>query len=113
MSEVNCPLRGCDYSGAPSSVEAHISRLTDSSHQGEVGQAWRDALEPGEESADWSFPIGESRRTLVLAGVAVVVLYLLVSRAGSNDQQNDQQNQGTEGDQDQQDELAEAGQEVW
>lgn len=39
-----CPL--CDdYSGQPSSVEAHISRMTDPLHQGEVGRGHRDDLE--------------------------------------------------------------------
>jgi len=43
---VMCPL--CDdYSGSPSSVEAHISRLTDPDHQGEVGRAHRDELQSG------------------------------------------------------------------
>lgn len=39
-----CPL--CDdYSGKPSSVEAHISRMTDPIHKGEVGRAHRDHLQ--------------------------------------------------------------------
>lgn len=39
-----CPL--CDdYEGQPSSVEAHISRMTDPVHQGEVGRSHRDDLE--------------------------------------------------------------------
>lgn len=39
-----CPLCG-DYEGQPSSVEAHISRMTDPVHRGEVGRAHRDQLE--------------------------------------------------------------------
>lgn len=43
-----CPL--CDdYRGKPSSVEAHISRMTDPIHQGEVGRAHRDELQRGVE----------------------------------------------------------------
>jgi len=39
-----CPL--CDdYRGQPSSVEAHISRMTDLVHQGEVGRAHRDDIQ--------------------------------------------------------------------
>lgn len=42
--EAMCPL--CDdYRGKPSSVEAHISRMTDLIHQGEVGRAHRDELQ--------------------------------------------------------------------
>lgn len=43
-TEATCPL--CDdYRGAPSSVEAHISRMTDPVHKGEVGRAHRDHLQ--------------------------------------------------------------------
>lgn len=50
--QADCPL--CDdYTGPPSSVEAHISRMTDPVHQGETGQGHRDDLlrqvEEGEE----------------------------------------------------------------
>lgn len=42
-TDASCPL--CDdYRGAPPSVEAHISRMTDPIHQGEVGQSHRDDL---------------------------------------------------------------------
>lgn len=42
--DAQCPL--CrDYEGPPSSVEAHISRMTDPIHQGEVGRAHRDDIE--------------------------------------------------------------------
>lgn len=49
--QATCPL--CDdYSGAPSSVEAHISRMTDLVHQGEVGRAHRDHLQQSVETTD-------------------------------------------------------------
>jgi len=45
--EVLCPL--CEeYEGAPSSVEAHISRMTDGHHKGEVGRSHRDYFEESE-----------------------------------------------------------------
>lgn len=44
FGNATCPL--CDdYSGPPSSVEAHISRMTDPVHQGEVGRAFRDHIQ--------------------------------------------------------------------
>lgn len=46
--ECVCPL--CeDYTGPPSSVEAHISRKTDETHQGEVGQMHRETLQEDAE----------------------------------------------------------------
>lgn len=46
--ECVCPL--CeDYRGPPSSVEAHISRKTDETHQGEVGQMHRETLQEDAE----------------------------------------------------------------
>jgi len=51
VSEAACPL--CDdYTGEPSSVEAHISRMTDPVHQGEVGRAHRDDLHRQVEATD-------------------------------------------------------------
>lgn len=44
MEAVDCPIADCTYSGAPESVEAHISRLQRDGHQGEVGRAHRDDL---------------------------------------------------------------------
>jgi hypothetical protein len=44
LEQATCPC--CeDYSGEPSSVEAHISRLTDDCHKGEVGSAYRQELQ--------------------------------------------------------------------
>lgn len=40
--DVPCPL--CSYSGAPSSVEAHISSKTDEAHKGKQGREFRDEL---------------------------------------------------------------------
>ena len=41
---VTCPL--CDdYEGQPTSVEAHISRMTDPVHRGEVGRVFRDHIQ--------------------------------------------------------------------
>jgi hypothetical protein len=45
MRDVECPVdNDCDYSGTPSSVEAHISSSTDDTHAGEVGRYYHDEL---------------------------------------------------------------------
>jgi len=41
---VVCPLPGCDYEGAPSSVEGHISGKSDELHEGELGRNYREEL---------------------------------------------------------------------
>jgi len=96
-----CPIDGCDYSGEPASVEAHISRLTDDGHGGRVGREFCDVLEessggrssdgsrtvevdPPEADEPASDPEPEmvmpSTRTVVLAGSAVIVAAVLYSR---------------------------------
>ena len=56
--ECDCPL--CeDYSGAASSVEAHISRKTDDAHKGEVGRFYRDELESAESGGEEADPSGD------------------------------------------------------
>lgn len=47
MVRATCPLCG-DYSGEPSSVEAHISAKTDELHKGELGHHHRAEMMPGE-----------------------------------------------------------------
>ncbi len=41
--ETTCPICG-DYSGAPRSVAAHISGMSDDLHKGEVGRSYEDEL---------------------------------------------------------------------
>lgn len=47
MSEVDCPVDGCDYSGEANSVEAHISSSTDGEHSGKAGSEFRSDLQDG------------------------------------------------------------------
>lgn len=47
MSEVDCPVGGCEYSGEPKSVEAHISSSTSGEHSGKSGSEHRDELRDG------------------------------------------------------------------
>lgn len=106
MSEVNCPLGGCGYEGAPSSVEAHISRMTDSLHKGEVGRAWREALDSGgsgSSGSSGSIPAVPVSGEVVFGVAVLVVLYLILTRSGESEQedqqedQNDQQGPSTAG----------------
>jgi hypothetical protein len=47
MGEVGCPVGECDYSGAPESVEAHISGSTGGGHSGALGSEYREELRSG------------------------------------------------------------------
>ena len=111
-----CPL--CDdYEGAPSSVEAHISRMTDVVHQGEVGRAHRADIQrqaggaDGEESADadeeaedvdetddvpGGLPMPSTEAMVVGAVVVAVVLYYL-SRSSSSSSTNARSQEEEEG----------------
>lgn len=58
---VTCPLDGCDYSGLPSGVEAHISSKTDSVHKGKSGSEFRADLEAQQDdSSDGSRTTGST-----------------------------------------------------
>jgi hypothetical protein len=50
MSEVECPMDGCDYTGEPDSVEGHISAMRDDAHQGETGSQHRHLFAPGDDT---------------------------------------------------------------
>lgn len=50
--EAQCPLEGCDYTGNPRSVEAHVSSKRDELHTGEVGRLHREAIEESAERAE-------------------------------------------------------------
>lgn len=101
MTEVDCPVDGCDYSGEASSVEAHISSSTDDGHSGKAGSEYREELQgdgPAEEEpeeSDGPEPMtaddlaetaeqddeGDTKAYLLIGG-AVLLLYLIGS--GSN-----------------------------
>lgn len=96
MSEVDCPVDGCDYSGEPNSVEAHISSSTDDDHSGKAGSEYRDELqgdgsvEKESEGSDGLEPMtaddlaemaeqddeGDTMVYLLIGG-AVLLLYLI------------------------------------
>jgi hypothetical protein len=59
-TEATCPIEGCDYTGAPQSVEGHISAETDSKHQGSVGQQYRDEIRASAGDAPGSDPTATS-----------------------------------------------------
>jgi hypothetical protein len=46
MTEVECPMDGCDYTGEPPSVEGHISAMRDAAHKGETGSQHRHLFAP-------------------------------------------------------------------
>lgn len=61
MTEVDCTVGGCGYTGTVESVEAHISGSTRDGHAGEVGRHHREALvEQAEAEAGGVLDVGES-----------------------------------------------------
>ena len=101
MTEVDCPVDGCDYSGEASSVEAHISSSIDDGHSGKAGSEYREELqgdgpvEEEPEGSDGPEPMtaddlaetaeqddGGDTKAYLLIGGAVLLLYLIGS--GSN-----------------------------
>jgi hypothetical protein len=46
---VECPVEGCSYRGAPSSVEGHISGSTKDGHRGQAGSNFRTEIEAAAE----------------------------------------------------------------
>lgn len=100
----SCPIGDCSYSGAPASVEAHLSGSTIGEHAGKLGQDFREAIrgEGSSSRSEGGLPIGLSAKQLALLAGLVLVLLLAWRATRGNDppesQDVDDDEEPTEGD---------------
>lgn len=77
MTEVTCPIDGCDYDGSVSGVEAHISGSTNGTHEGRAGGEFREQLiEEAEGSVE---SVEDSGGGVLPAGAGVVMATVLLA----------------------------------
>jgi hypothetical protein len=88
-----CPF--CEYEGASSEVEAHISGSSDQAHQGKVGSRYRGLVESShgnedEGEVEAGIPIPVSSTTAIVVTVAVVAALLVISASRQPDEAAEQ-----------------------